>query len=370
MKNKKLTYVSADFFFDVDFPVLKGLSKHYLIEWIAIFPIVNPRFSVNYLKQFCDKNHIKLTVLKRKYAKYHLLNIWFSLKINIRIIKSKATYIYIEDLSDLMFSFLSIFLINKNRTTIAIHDVIPHNRSKGYFKQKLVFFISKNFFINFHFFSVEQKKLAKLNFQKNFFITPLMLKDYGQSQVKKNSDCIQFLFFGRIEYYKGLDLLIDAVNDLDSDNAVNKFIITIAGNTNEWSQYENQINDKSIYDLKIEFVENKHVPDLFCSSHFLVLPYRDVTQSGPLAIAMRYNVPVIAPDHEGFKEIVKHKINGFLYDKYNEAGLKKTLEEIVNNSNFSNDYIEICQNLKKTVDNEYTELEVIKAYSSFFKSMS
>ncbi len=52
---KKLTYISPDFFFDVDFPVLKHLSNQYLIVWHAILPNKNPRFTELELSRFCKK---------------------------------------------------------------------------------------------------------------------------------------------------------------------------------------------------------------------------------------------------------------------------------------------------------------------------
>jgi glycosyltransferase involved in cell wall biosynthesis len=369
MKKKKFTYVSADFFFDVDFPVLKGLSKHYDIEWIAIFPIANPRFSIDYLEKFCSKYQINLTVFKRKYSKSHPKTLLLAFKILQNIVVTKPDLKYIENLGDLYFSFFSLFLLSKSNTVLSFHDVLPHSKSKGFLNQKIIFLLSRLFYKNFHFFSKSQTRALNFFNKKNILNTSLMLKDYGLSNIKKDNDYIRFLFFGRIEYYKGLDLLIDAVNALDLDTAVNKFIVTIAGNTNEWSQYENQIIDKSIYDLKIEFIDNKDVPNLFCSSHFLVLPYRDVTQSGPLFIALKYNIPVIAPSYEGFKEDVIDKQTGFLFDYNVHNSLFKTLSRIVSNLNFSNDYTVMVDNLKNHVNSNYSNEVIINKYVNFFNKI-
>lgn len=281
----------------------------------------------------------------------------------------KSDLIYIEDLGDFYFSLLFVFLNIKSKIIIAFHDVIPHKKSKVYLNQKLTFWIFKKFCKNFHFFSNEQKKHAKLNSKKNILVAPLMLKDYGQSEVKKNNDCIRFLFFGRIEYYKGLDLLINAVNALDLETTFNKFTVTIAGNTSEWSYYENLIDNKSKYDLKIHFIDNEDIPDLFCSSHFLVLPYRDVTQSGPFFIALKYNIPVIAPMYDGFKEDIIDKQTGFLFDHNVDNSLFKTLYKIINNSNFLYDYNIMIDNLKNHIHSNYSNEVIIEKYMNFFKKI-
>ena len=38
------------------------------------------------------------------------------------------------------------------------------------------------------------------------------------------------------------------------------------------------------------------------SHHFLALPYRDATQSGPLATAIAYELPILAPRFGYFME--------------------------------------------------------------------
>ena len=64
--------------------------------------------------------------------------------------------------------------------------------------------------------------------------------------------------------------------------------------------------------------------NLMASHHFLVLPYRDATQSGPLATAVAYELPVIAPDFGCFTETYT-KDSAILYT---QGHLEDALREV------------------------------------------
>ena len=48
------------------------------------------------------------------------------------------------------------------------------------------------------------------------------------------------------------------------------------------------------------------------SHHFMVQPYRDVTNSGPMMIALNYALPLIAPDIGCFRDVYDQH-SAFLY---------------------------------------------------------
>ena len=57
-------------------------------------------------------------------------------------------------------------------------------------------------------------------------------------------------------------------------------------------------------------MKNDEIILYFQEADYLVLPYDESTQSGPLLIAYNYNIPVIASDIELFKTMVCDKQNG------------------------------------------------------------
>lgn len=97
------------------------------------------------------------------------------------------------------------------------------------------------------------------------------------------------LFFGRVEYYKGVDILCDAF--LHS-NLSKRCLLVIAGKGDSLSINE---NDSMVLHLN-RFISDAEVSWLFRHARCVVYPYRQATMSGVLTIAHYFNTPVIASD--------------------------------------------------------------------------
>lgn len=99
-----------------------------------------------------------------------------------------------------------------------------------------------------------------------------------QPQDVKHHSKITFLFFGRIEKYKGLHILAKAYKQLVSIHNDIELIIAGSGNFNEYqTEFQNLPN---------VIVHNTYIPDEQINQYFskpntiLVLPYIDASQSG------------------------------------------------------------------------------------------
>jgi glycosyltransferase involved in cell wall biosynthesis len=137
------------------------------------------------------------------------------------------------------------------------------------------------------------------------------------------SDQKVLLFFGIIRDYKGLDLLIEAFSKLDST-----YSLIIAGESyGTFEDYQKSI-DKNPNRERI-YVYNRYIPDhevaqFFSAADVCVLPYRSATQSGITAIALHFDLPVIATDTGGLRQSIAEVgmgevIEGFDSDTLSEA---------------------------------------------------
>lgn len=119
------------------------------------------------------------------------------------------------------------------------------------------------------------------------------------------------LFFGFIRDYKGLDILIDALSLLDSD-----YVLIIAGEVyGNFEKYQEQINRLNLQHriiLNVRYISDQEVPVFFSAADVCVLPYRSATQSGITAISYNFNLPVIATDVGGLKEIIQERNTGII----------------------------------------------------------
>jgi glycosyltransferase involved in cell wall biosynthesis len=112
--------------------------------------------------------------------------------------------------------------------------------------------------------------------------------------------------------------------------------------------------------LKLRFVPDDMVANLFCSSTYLVLPYERITQSGHMMIAYNYNTPLIGSNIAGFKERIKDGENGYLFKNGDVADLKRLLEQCIDQDD--EEYNRIKRNSMRFVDEEYSPKVVIRRY--------
>lgn len=109
-----------------------------------------------------------------------------------------------------------------------------------------------------------------------------------------------FLFFGRIEPYKGLQLLVEAYAQLVQEGDDVSLRIAGSGDLGE-------LHDL-LSELKSVKIDNRYIPDEEVYQYFqgdrvvAVLPYFSATQSGVIPIAMQAGSQIIATDTGGLRE--------------------------------------------------------------------
>lgn len=122
------------------------------------------------------------------------------------------------------------------------------------------------------------------------------------------------LFFGLIREYKGLDVLINAFSTLDKS-----YELIIAGEAyTGFEKYQKLIDEsplKQNIHLYNRYIPDHEVPLFFSSADVSVLPYRSATQSGITSISFHFELPVIATDVGGLKEIVQPGKYGLIVSK-------------------------------------------------------
>lgn len=137
------------------------------------------------------------------------------------------------------------------------------------------------------------------------------------------------LFFGLIRDYKGLDLLIEAFSTLDDS-----YQLVIAGETYGSFEMYQKLIDRSANRDRIsvfaEYISDQRVPLFFSAADVLVLPYRAATQSGVTAIAYHFDLPIIATDTGGLKELVLDSKTGLIVDRVDADSIAESILKFFN----------------------------------------
>jgi len=120
------------------------------------------------------------------------------------------------------------------------------------------------------------------------------------------ADACNFLFFGTIRPYKGLEDLLDAFETLVERDEDGKYWLTVVGETWEgWTEPAERIarsRQRGRITLVNRYVSDADAARWFAGADVVALPYRRSSASGPLHMAIDAGLPVVLGDVGGLRE--------------------------------------------------------------------
>jgi beta-1,4-mannosyltransferase len=131
-----------------------------------------------------------------------------------------------------------------------------------------------------------------------------------------------FFILRSMKPYKGIQQLMEAFNELKDPACC---LLIVGKPTTEMKEMleDAKLNNNEIK-LDLRFIPNEEIYDTLDSANVLVLPYEEITTSGPAILALSYYKPIIAPKApfliESFNEYT-----AILYDANDPKGLEKAL---------------------------------------------
>jgi glycosyltransferase involved in cell wall biosynthesis len=140
------------------------------------------------------------------------------------------------------------------------------------------------------------------------------------------------LFFGSIEPYKGLDILIEAFALLPADLR-NATRLLVAGKPGiDMAPIRKRAQtlgvDQNIQ-WELRYLEEEEIPQLFDDATLVALPYTDIDQSGVLMTALAFGKPVVASRIGGIAETLVDGVHGRLTPPGDIPALAAALESVL-----------------------------------------
>lgn len=118
------------------------------------------------------------------------------------------------------------------------------------------------------------------------------------------------LFFGRINAYKGLGVLLEAWQSVR--DACPHARLVVAGSGHDLPNYR----DRILADARCELIDRElstpEVAKLFAETSIVILPYLEATQSGPLALAAAFGKASVVTEVGGLPELMDRDGSGLL----------------------------------------------------------
>lgn len=138
-------------------------------------------------------------------------------------------------------------------------------------------------------------------------------------------ETVDVLYFGRIEHYKGLDILVQAMQG----NTTRMYSCIIIGKGN----ITYALGKMSKMPENIKFI-NEYVPDKELAHYIkrckvFVMPYREATGTQIIQTVMYYGKPIIATKVGCFPEYIENGKTGVLVEPESVMELQKAIERLV-----------------------------------------
>jgi glycosyltransferase involved in cell wall biosynthesis len=253
------------------------------------------------------------------------------IKIGNRLKKEKPDIIVVRYWLPVMGPALGTILrrVRKNKHTriVCIADnVIPHEKRFGdkpftkYFLKSCDAFITMSEKVMQDLRLFEKTKPVKL-VQHPLYDTfgDIISKTEARKHLGLSENEKIILFFGFIRKYKGLDILLEAMQILQLPNfkpQTSNLKLLIAGEFYEDEKpYKEQIRRLGIIDqliLRTDFIPDSEVRYYLCAADAVIQPYRNATQSGVTPLAYHFEKPMIVTNVGGLPALVPHEKAGLV----------------------------------------------------------
>ena len=312
----KIVYLTSPGFFDLDISFIRELSRIADVRVLLYVAPMNMKASAFSLNSQLEKEDIipstdypgmeqydNLIERSRWYIVNDTTNFSFStcLKLNRRILRFVDDFnpdiFHIVETSRQKGLLFAMMKRGKRRMLLSLHDVIYHAgmssirakinctlRNIGISKIHNILLYSKIFDQEL------ENQLKKIPHSVYYsMLGPYDFLTHYPNEENKYGEYV--LFFGRIDYYKGVDILIESYQKSTLSEMGIKLILAGRDICNATLE----VNNESIIVLN-RYIENVELANLIRHSLFVVLPYRTATQSGVTKSAFAMNKPILCTD--------------------------------------------------------------------------
>lgn len=192
-------------------------------------------------------------------------------------------------------------------------------------------------------FGVDEKAVTVIRHPINdAFPDTALTPDEAKKQLGIGADEKTILFFGRLRPYKGLEQLLDAYEQLMSRGTNYRLIIASEPKKGSEEYLETiekavrRVNQDGRVISRIEFIPDRDMELYLKAADLLVLPYKEIFQSGVLFLSYTFGLPVVCSDVGSFREEIVEGETGYLCRPNDVTDLAKTIEKYFESDLYKN----------------------------------
>lgn len=292
---------------------------------------------------------------------------WLKVINEIRSIKPAAIIMpwWVVYWAPMYFILLISFRMMNIKSLLICHNVFDHEENAV--KRVITKTVLKMADICLVHSESERKKISKVVGDKASIKHLLPLFHFSEKSeadikdIRRGSE-LKLLFFGFVREYKGLDLLLNTLAELNNENMHLSIVGEFWGDK---SKYTDIIINEKIPNVTVvdDYVTDSEVGKYFKEADLVVLPYKSATGSAVIATAYGYHKPVLVTNVGGLPDAVRDKETGVIVEPTTESmkcGLSWFLEnkDAVDFENNIRKFTEETMSWSSLCDEIYSALQV------------
>lgn len=289
------------------------------------------KVTYGYFFPFIGSLPFLMTLVYRRSQRYKILHIhWPEFRINIR-------FPYHRQISYRLF-ILTIRLAKTMGFKIVwtVHNIVPHEIHTSDDLKAAIYLSQKTDVKIVHSqATIDRMEQLGLDIQRTNIIphgnyigvySEKITRERARQKLNIARDDVVILFFGLIRSYKGLDYLLDTFIKLDASNKR----LVIAGRCFDDSLRKKIISAQKDHNINFYegYVGDQDVAMYFIASDVVCMPFKSITTSGSVLLALSFGKPIIAPRVGTLVDLPKNV--GYLYDPQHRPELEKSLQKAIN----------------------------------------
>lgn len=257
---------------------------------------------------------------------------WFA-AIMARALAFRPTILHVQEQADGSSARIVKALSKRLPTLLTVHDPKPHSGRDAERVQRMQAFRQtlRDAASMFHVHGHHCGEMMRDTLERPAEIVetphgPVLCPDKDEM---REGDGRRILFFGRMEYYKGLDVLLDASELLLARGKAHQLVL--AGRGEELNRLGERLGAMAHVEVDKRFLSPAEAIQEIQKAGLLVAPYRDATQSGVVAAAYAGGRPVVASRVGGLMDSVIDDLTGLLTPAEDAPALADALERLIDN---------------------------------------
>lgn len=343
-------------------PTLTGAADGY--DWLKLLSLLPPKMA------FSSETGLSNIILRgiESILNYVYISIW-ALSRKPDIIHFQWLPFVEYSRMDRLFLGLLHALSPQSKVFLTVHNVYPHrlqdNQKANYRKR---FDMLKKYIAGY----LVHLESSKHEFAKEFGINENMITvayhgiyNHNKTAISKrliDDGFIHVIMYGIQSRYKGADILMKALGLLPIQY---QEIIrcSIIGRTDPLLFEEcHEDAERLNVDWENQFVSDDYLFDAIEKSDLILLPYRAISQSGVLLLALSYKKPILTSNLPSFKETLDGYPDSYFFESNNPQSLANKLVEFVDGKI---DKVRMCKVIERLNDKyswDETAKRTLEAY--------